>query len=114
MVAVKEDGLGTQSSLHTGRVLKHDESKVGNWQSVTSYVSALPLVDPRLQHSTKLGEEIGQILLCTAMRQVPHKQPLIVATLDYVLLLAEPFWPLTSLRSLSSKTLTAASLVTSC
>ena len=80
--AVQEDGLSTQSSLYTGRVFKHNKSEIGNFvTSSAGCLSAVPLVDPDLQNSTKLGEEIAEVLLCTAMRNIPHKQPLIVATL---------------------------------
>lgn len=118
VVAVQEDGLGAQSSLNTRSVFKHNEAEVGNLESGFSVassagrLSALLLVDPDLEDSPELGEEVAEILLCAAVRHVAHKQLLTVTILGGVLLLAEPLWPLTSLRPRLSRSspLTAASL----
>ena len=50
--------------------------------SVTSSgrgVTALLLVDPDLQHSAELGEEVAEILLSAAMRHIANKQLLTIA-----------------------------------
>lgn len=118
VVAVQEDGLGAQSPLYTRSVFKHNEAKVGNLEAgfavapSAGALSALLLVDPDLEYSPELGEEVAEILLRTAVRHVTHKQLLTVAILGCVLLLAEPLWPLTSLRPRLSRSspLAAASL----
>ena len=124
VVAVQQDGLGAQSSLHTGGVLKYNESEVGNLESSFSVTSsargvpALLLVDPDLKHSAELREEVAEVILSAAMGHVANKQLLAVATkgkilglwrdsvnseviyspiLGGVLLLAEPLWPLAGL-----------------
>ena len=102
MIAVQEDGLGIQSLLHTLRLGKHNEAKVGNlsrlkvalevhhvnvgtYKTLLSIPSSpgrvcpgLLLIDPHIVDFPVLGEEFHELIVSAVVRKVADKQLLTV------------------------------------